>query len=81
VQPTRTPVGLGTVVRVEAVASAVQALKLVSATCANAWNPAVYDTAGAIRIGTGNTTKQFATDVEVFSHDATGATKLCDSKL
>ena len=34
----------------------------------------MYDTAGAIRIGTGNCTKQFATVVAVFSHDATGAT-------
>jgi hypothetical protein len=56
VQATNAPVLEGTVVNVVAAARAEQALTDVSATCANAWKPAVYLTNGAKRIVTGHGT-------------------------
>ena len=61
-----TPTLFGTVVNVFAyVASELNAPSVVYAVEVNAWNPSVYFTAGAIRIGTGNVNTHAPAVVEV----------------
>ena len=80
-QPTSAVEVDGTVAYVDDAARAEHAPTLVSATWTKTWKPAVYFTTGAIRIGSGNTSKQFVAFGAVFSQVATVRIAAWSSKL